>query len=543
MKSDASLEIGTLFDDADPRWEKCNLREDELFRRAYGDRFGQVIHRLDTGFSLLVYLPGNCMRAAASMVRRQLTSYAWSEYCHDISESQNIEELFTSAKGIASKLKEWLGGEGGQQPAAIFHNLDLLADGTGRGIYSSTGARTLVAALVQATRGGVVLGLAEREVGTLPEDLARLFPETLHLDEIPLERFHGLVPCRLGEQLAQADDLTAGSIRALAARLRWTDPIRAHAILAAAAQRSSRLPEILEAVLESTRPVHFIDLGPLAPEEAQPSGFPDRVITTLERDVVKPFEQWIAFTGDIEAFDRATQRLPAGVVLHGPPGTGKTRLAKWIARQIGLPTRIVSGSQIRSSGWGDAEKQVRALFREVRRAAPCALVLDDADDLLPAREKSQGGLAAAERAVVNEFLQQLQGIHGRLEGVLVILTTNRFSALDQAAKERLSVHVRVPYPVDEKQLLAIVRTIARDLGYELDPDVEKDLVSLFMKTRDRKIVSGERWEIDADLFSPREVETAMRFLRDASTHHDLGALYRPTPADVKRVDAYYDSGP
>jgi SpoVK/Ycf46/Vps4 family AAA+-type ATPase len=180
---------------------------------------------------------------------------------------------------------------------------------------------------------------------------------------------------------------------------------------------------------------------------------------------------------------------------------------------------------------------VRNLFRDARRAAPCVLILDDADDLLPDRNTVQGGVASAERAVVNEFLQQLQGMRGRLEGVLVILTTNRFKELDKAAKERLAMHLRIPYP-PEDQIGEILEALAEELDFDLS-EVRDELIARFQRTI-APVKTPVRAVAEENHFSPREMQQAMRLLEGWDDKHQLGQRYRPRKADLERMGQYYD---
>jgi SpoVK/Ycf46/Vps4 family AAA+-type ATPase len=203
--------------------------------------------------------------------------------------------------------------------------------------------------------------------------------------------------------------------------------------------------------------------------------------------------------------------------------------------------RLVTAAQIKTSAYGDAERNVRELFRAARRAAPCVIVLDDADDLLPDRNKVDGAVASAERGIVNTFLQELEGWRGRPEGVFVILTTNRFeNHLDEAAKSRLALHVRVPYPCTREETAALVSTFAKEYGYDLT-DIEKPLVERFCAAvipdaeTDASTADGRRLA-KANLFGPREIRGGMRFLLGES---GTAGPYRPNLDDLKRMNDYY----
>jgi len=559
-----AINIRDVFDpdelqtDGDDREREAELNG-ELFKRAYyeGDGpFSRVVNRLKTGFSVLVYLPGNCMPAAASLVKSEIGGREWQEYCEHPEGGETIVDKWKGSTGISVNWKKWISGQsaggqnaGGQNAggqtgdnqtgarhSAIFHNLDFLTDWQG-GIYPNTDAQTALACLVGGIRSSVVLGLSDRDVGLLPHAITRAFNEIERIDEIPFKNFHRIIPRELGKRLARDDGkIPEGAVWLLASRLRWTDPLRAFRIMQRVARNNSTLEAILGEVLKATQTVNFLTPGEVY-SGSEPRGFLDETIELLKNNIIGPFKTWKSFTGDMDDCKNLVGRLPPGLILYGPPGTGKTLLARWIAREIGLPVRTVSGSEIRAGLWGDAEKNVRNLFRDARRAAPCVIILDDADDLLPDRNAAQGGLASAERAVVNEFLQQLQGVHGRLDGVLVVLTTNRFNDLDRAAAGRLALHIRVPYPQPEK-IEEIVDVIAQEYGFDLS-QIRGDLIERF----GRSITAGagqDRQTAESNYFSPRDMQQAMRLLERWDKKRQPGQLYTPDREDLQRMLDYYE---
>lgn len=177
---------------------------------------------------------------------------------------------------------------------------------------------------------------------------------------------------------------------------------------------------------------------------------------------------------------------------------------------------------------------MRELFASARRASPCVIVLDDADDLLPERTTLQGGLASSEGGVVNAFLQEIEGYSGPLQGVLVILTTNRFQALDAAARSRLARHVLVPYPVDKEQVGEIVVSGLGYYGLPRGCGLEAELRDFFFKPlHDTVEKVGEpdvRRKMMKGLFAPRDILAAIQLLVGDD----------PAGPGLRRMEAYYE---
>lgn len=543
----------------------------EAFARAYcgiaeeeGEEgpFHRICQRLELGFSVLVYLPGNCMTAAAEYVKTHVgtSRKEWAEYGKHPGKG-GIEEIWSESSSMVGLLAACVTGEEGGKPNALYHNLNLLSDGRGN-LHSSLQAQTAFFSLIEATRAGTVLALSDSQAGRLPDVIEQVFAdETVWIDEVAFGAFKRLIPFTLGWRLMGSgqtpgpdDELPEEVAWHIASRLRWSDPIRAVRIMhtvgeslpvgdAGAARRNA-----LEKIWDATRAMGF-----LSPENAFPTtelrGFPESVRSRLLDSVVAPFERWRKRldTGRRQASEYALKQLPLGLVLHGPTGTGKTYLARWLARSIGLPIRLVTAEDIKEKGYGDAEKNVHRLFREVRRAAPCIVVLDDADDLVPDRSSISGSVASAEHSIVNAFLQELEGFGGRPAGVLVVLTTNHFKKVDAAIRSRLGIPIRIPFPLNEDQIKEIVDEAASEYGLVLEGDVLGRLVKRFYRTilPSDQDVSTERSRavLEENLFSAREIHQALRRLIGNGVgpeRYDAHGRYRPDLDDVARIEREYE---
>ncbi len=133
-----------------------------------------------------------------------------------------------------------------------------------------------------------------------------------------------------------------------------------------------------------------------------------------------------------ERFEALGLPLPAGVLLYGPPGCGKTLLAKAIAKESGANFISVKGPELLDKYVGESERAVRVVFERARTSSPCIIFFDELDSLCPKRgsDGGSGGGGVSER-VVNQLLTEMDGLDSR-RSVFVIAATNRPELIDPA---------------------------------------------------------------------------------------------------------------
>ncbi len=175
-------------------------------------------------------------------------------------------------------------------------------------------------------------------------------------------------------------------------------------------------------------------------------------------------------------------RMPRGILLHGPSGTGKTLLAKAVATESEANFISVRGPELLSKWVGESERGIREIFRRARQASPCVIFFDEIDSIAPVR--GIGGETAVTERVVSQLLTELDGIES-LQGVVVLAATNRADMIDTALLRpgRFDKIVLVPMPDREgrKKILEIStkdipidRDIKSETGKNLDyVDFEK----------------------------------------------------------------------
>ncbi|MBI3841717.1 MAG: AAA family ATPase, partial [Thaumarchaeota archaeon] len=149
-------------------------------------------------------------------------------------------------------------------------------------------------------------------------------------------------------------------------------------------------------------------------------------------------------------------RMPRGILLHGPSGTGKTLLAKAVATESEANFISVRGPELLSKWVGESERGIREIFRRARQASPCVIFFDEIDSIAPVR--GIGGETAVTERVVSQLLTELDGIES-LHGVVVLAATNRADMIDTALLRpgRFDKIVLVPMPDKEgrKKILEI----------------------------------------------------------------------------------------
>lgn len=168
-----------------------------------------------------------------------------------------------------------------------------------------------------------------------------------------------------------------------------------------------------------------------------------------------------------EIYANAKVEPPRGVLMSGPPGSGKTLIARAIANQCEASFISIKGPELLSKWVGESEKGVREVFRHAKQAAPCIIFFDEIDALAPRRGGSNDGNVGDR--VIAQLLTEMDGIEGR-EGVIIVAATNRPELIDPAllrpGRFDLVVELRNP---NEEERRAIFSVHLR--GRPLAPDV------------------------------------------------------------------------
>ncbi|KAJ1452182.1 P-loop containing nucleoside triphosphate hydrolase protein [Pelagophyceae sp. CCMP2097] len=187
----------------------------------------------------------------------------------------------------------------------------------------------------------------------------------------------------------------------------------------------------------------------------------------VKRDLKETVEYPIQFAHHYEAYGLPPSK---GVLFYGPPGCGKTLIAKAVANECGANFISVKGPELLTMWFGESEANVRNLFDKARAAAPCILFFDEMDSIAKARSASASGSDAGDR-VMNQILAEIDGVGTK--NVFVIGATNRPDILDPAVTRpgRLDQLIHIPLP-DLGSRLSVFKAALRKAP--LDPTMSID---------------------------------------------------------------------
>lgn len=158
---------------------------------------------------------------------------------------------------------------------------------------------------------------------------------------------------------------------------------------------------------------------------------------------------------------------PKGVLLHGPPGVGKTLIAKAVAQETKAHLIKLNGPEIMSKYYGESEERLRSIFREAEDKAPSIIFIDEIDAIAPKREETSGEV---ERRVVAQLLASMDGISSRGQ-VVIIAATNRQSSIDEALRRpgRFDREIEIGVPnVDGRREILLIHTRGMPLADDVN---------------------------------------------------------------------------
>jgi cell division protease FtsH len=183
-------------------------------------------------------------------------------------------------------------------------------------------------------------------------------------------------------------------------------------------------------------------------------------------------QEIIEYLKDPQKVTRLGGKIPRGVILVGPPGSGKTLLAKAIAGEADVPFYSISGSEFVEMFVGVGASRVRDLFEQAKKTAPCIIFIDEIDAVGRHRGAGLGGGHDEREQTLNQLLVEMDGFEGK-EGIIVVAATNRPDVLDPALMRpgRFDRQVVVPLP-DVKGRRDILKVHTKEIPIDDNVDLE-----------------------------------------------------------------------
>ena len=238
-----------------------------------------------------------------------------------------------------------------------------------------------------------------------------------------------------------------------------------------------------------------------------------------EDEAKENLQEVVNYLHDPSKYQDIGASMPKGVLLVGPPGTGKTMLAKAVAGEANVPFFSMSGSEFVEMFVGMGASKVRDLFNQAKEKAPCIVFIDEIDAIGQKRSGGQYGGNDEREQTLNQLLTEMDGFEGN-NGVIILAATNRPESLDPALTRPGRFDRRVPVELpDLKGREEILKVHARKIKVAEDVDFSKiarmasgasgaELANIVNEAALRAVRDGRRFATQADLEESIEVVIA-----------------------------------
>jgi transitional endoplasmic reticulum ATPase len=241
-----------------------------------------------------------------------------------------------------------------------------------------------------------------------------------------------------------------------------------------------------------------------------------------------------------EMFTRLGIRAPKGILMYGPPGCGKTLLARAVATESEANFISIKGPEVFSKWVGESEKAIREVFRKARMAAPAVIFLDEIDSLTPRRGMGMSDSGVSER-VISQLLTEMDGMV-TLQDIVVIAATNRPDMVDSAVLRpgRFDRLIYVPEP-DEKSRLQIFKIYTRNMPVASDVDLNQlSTITKYYSGADIESLCREaamhalRRDVSAQQVTMKDFQDAMKEM-GPSISPDMEKWYKSFMQQIRQV--------
>ena len=186
----------------------------------------------------------------------------------------------------------------------------------------------------------------------------------------------------------------------------------------------------------------------------------------LDRQTEEKLRTLCSLLRNVEAWKARGVSIPTGILLSGPPGTGKTQIARTLANESGLSFVAASTADLKANFLGQSANRVKNLFERLRASAPAILFLDELDILT--RDRAVSGNDALLQEVIGQLLQEIDGIRRSTSHVFLLAATNCIDNIDPAILSRLQEKIEIPLPnLEVRMQLLEIFLRAKPLDFSL----------------------------------------------------------------------------
>ncbi len=444
----------------------------------YEENISEIVRGLTAGNSVLVV----CDKRLSSYVQGNLRG-RWKEegtiavsLLKDIREIPTVQAMRDSSETIRKALQE--------QPETpklvIFPHLDFLTTVEEGRISEETRNTILQILYIVCDMNASILGFRDPSL-RLPAVLERFFDLTVTIDVMDDNRFLRALS-RSQASILDRDRIDESLRMQLFQAVSGLNVVEFQRLMSNLEREFEAAPDgedqkkiQRDRIFKTIR--DFTACGPMrmaVPTNVEVGGY-HALRKKIEDELIELIRQRRTTSNDalIQRIDRL---LPRGILFEGPPGTGKTHLARWIASEIQATLYVVNGPELKSMYFGESESKVREIFIKARKSAPSIIVFDEFDSI--AGKRGQQFNSGVSDSIVNQLLTELDGFHHE-ELCLVVATTNFFEKIDSAFLRpgRFEYIYRVEYPESAGEIRELLAIFFKQFGMRLPAEMLDSLAS------------------------------------------------------------------